>query len=764
MTPVRIVKVIHPSEGQIVMVPPEMLTQQGLDFDWDKSQVRLRKLDEEGKVDHANPFTRIFNLDWSILTSPLHFEEMMTPLSPIDLKVMSDAYKAKTEGKWMSPMNAARDIIAEEQFRDSKVMVGTVSRFNTAHAVLQTIAPYITIEPTATISIKVEGDYKFDQLGRKLDHRGNLISKAFGEDQSAALDAGNDPILYYLNINKSTVTVAETMLLYGVSPQLRDKFLKQPIIIEWLKNSKTEKSTDAILETTLSTAPGLTTTYNNLRKGKTTLGLSEHGLEKSLDIPLRSQIDAQARVLVEFTHLLELAKTANNLSSVLSIDTFSDMTGIENLEAKINQAVAVTREDSLIRLDPRVLDFEKAPLVAKRLSAFYKYAIEDGLTFLEQFFPYTSPLYRTTKGLFQDISGDPLTNPRSIKRLNQFIDYYLLQINGAFFDAFAKLAPNRLERWEYTNPGKSFIVYFTEFVNKHEDLKTNKLISAIAPSWSKREGVQMIGINNSNSRLNKTELTQNWRDLMLSNDKAVRTFAYDLVRFAIDTSGFTFSTRSFADLIPIDFFVENGITETHYSILNETDANIDSVGAIRSFIRHNFKTLDEIKEHYVIMSRARVEGVETGGYKLDAKGLTKVKFDGGTGKLSEFTIPTEVLDKREIGNFVKINIPRIIGKKKVSGYHLYESNPLDRTRFREVQPLGEQGAFFEISEDGNNNSIIPTNQNSGSPNPWSEPPKTNGEGSHTPEPPSPTVEPGIPIKQKKENDEEGTTQVPDCSK
>lgn len=728
MTPVRIVQVIPPNMGQIVMVPAEMLTQQGLDFDYDKSQVLLRPLDKSGKVDKEDPHTRIFNVGWSVLTSQHHYEEMLTPLTSVNIKKISDEYKAKEQGKWLSPMNTAKDIIAEEQNRDSKIMVGTLSRFNTAHATLQVLEPYVHVGNKAEINITAKDDkYRFVQLGRRLDAKGRPISESFGEYQSAALDSGKDPILFYLSMNKSTASTVSTMLLYGMDPQLITTFFKQPIIQVWLENMRRENNSLTALDTTLDTYPGLRTKYSDYASGKSTIKLTEDGLEHSLPVSIPDNLDYQARVLQEFTNITTIARVANALSSVLSIDTFQDMTGPESLEVKLNQVFDLIKPTSLIQINPIVFDYKNAPKEAKRVASLYKHALLDNLSLVEQFYPYTNTSYAQAKLAFEGITEALLYDKKTIKKLNQFLDYYILEVSNMINPILDKLAPGQSERWRYTDVDRSIFEHLTTMTTRYPELRQNRFITAIRKSYSTFDGVQMIGVNNSNSRINKTELTQAWRDLMLDLNKDKRTLAYDLVRFAITTSGFGYNTRSFADLIPIDFFIENGITESHYAALNglipanpgePASTQLDSAGAVRSFVRHQFRNLDEITEVRVAWSEGK-----KGENILRPGKLTSVKFDQGTRHIKEFMIPADssLRNRNKIGNFVKINTPTIIKDRKIPHYRLYEANPMNPNQFREVQPLGEDRAFFEITMDGKNKTKLQNNLNHGSPDPWADP-------------------------------------------
>ena len=55
---------------------------------------------------------------------------------------------------------------------------------------------------------------------------------------------------------------------------------------------------------------------------------------------------------------------------------------------------------------------------------------------------------------------------------------------------------------------------------------------------------------------------------------------------------------------------------------------------------------------------------------------------------------------------------------KKGKYRLYESAPNNKHFFKQVQPLGEAKAFFEVSYDGSNVSKHPANKDSGSPDPF----------------------------------------------
>lgn len=742
--PIRIAMVIHPSQGQVVMVPPEFLTQQGLDFDYDKSQIIMRVLDKKGQVDQESPETKIFNLAWSILTSPQHLEEVLTALTSKRLKEISDVFKSKEATRWMSPMNPARDVIAEDQNRDAKRMIGIFSRGNTAHAMLQTIKDYVSVSSSFGINIETSNGYKLNTLGEVYDSSGKLISENFGEYQSAALDSGKDPILYYLSTNKTTAPAVVRMLLSGTSQELLNNFINQPAIKEWMRElqrtggSNTENAFNSLFEK----YPGLRTKYTDFNTGKITMKLTEGGLIKSLDVNVQDNLDVSARVLSEFAKILNTPRTISKLTSILSVDTFNDMTGPESLEAFVNQALDLVDPEGEVYVDPRIFDLEKAPREAKRLASFFKHAIADALQFVGQFYPYMNQSYVQVKQeLASTLGVQSLVNKKTIKNLNQFLDFYIMDTNALIAPVLNKLAPDPRVRWTYSSPENSMFAYVEDMIRKYPALTKNKLINGIRTSYSKVGGVQMVGLANSNNRINKTELTKAWRDMMLNANGEIKTLAYDLVRFSIYTSGFGFNTRSFVDLIPNDFWVENGIADAHYKALSgllpsfgqEATTRLDAEAASRSFVRHNFRQMDEVPEVYVRWTQAGIQSQ-----------LTNVVANTEDKHIQSFTIPSDsALRKRgNIGNFVKIRASVIVNNKKIDEFRLYEANPEEYTSFREVQPLGEDRAYFEVDATGRNQSRVPLNDFHGSPDPWGT----------------------IPIKKIEPPKSEGSSEIPECAK
>lgn len=749
ITPVRIAMVTHPSQGQVVVVPPEMLTQQGLDFDYDKSQILLRVLNKDGSVDKTAPENKIFNLAWGILTSKEHFEELVTALTSKGLKKISEGFKAKDQKEWISPMNAAKDVMAENQNRDAKAMIGIFSRGNTAHSVLQVLnqGKYIFTDPAFDLPFSDE-EYHFGLLGGMYDNQGKLISENFGEYQSAALDSAKDPFLYYLSTNRVTAPIVVRLLLSGASQELVNNFINQPIIKEWVKALQLnggKNTAAAYLD--VADKYNLTDLYDGYKLDLAPIHAAT--LKATINNMVGQNSAHDANVLAALNILEHQSRFVAKLTNILSIDTFGDMTGPESLDAMRRNLYDLTYGDGAVQILPEVfgfdeegkIDISRAPKETRRLASFFKHAIFDALDFVGQFFPYQQGAYTSAISALGNKLGLPVVlNKALIKRMNQFLDVYTLETNGVITAALDRLAPNPRNRWLYTDPGKSIMSYVDDMTKQFPKLTTARIIKAIAPSYSVQGGVQMIGIEGASSKINKTDLTKSWRDLMLNKEPAIRTLAYDLVRFAIATSGFQFGTRTFVDLIPNEFWVENGITKEHYKIVEnmKLGLGLDVNAASVSFIRHNFRDIDEIPEIPVKWGRGKPQTL-----------LVSATGDLENRHIMSFTIPqnsplrTKFTTLGNDGQYVKIRGTRVVNNKFVQDYRLYEANPLDASQFRELEPLGERRAFVEIAADGRNKSRVPLNKDHGHPDPW------NTKEKITPTPPK---------------GEEGSTEIPECSK
>ena len=702
MIPVRVVMVLPESSGNVVMLPGELTKQQGLDFDVDKSQLLRREL--KGNKISNSVDNKLFDIYWSILTEKKNVTEVLTPLDFDTIEAIAKEYEQ--EGIISSKSKAhflttPTDIDMEIRNKHGKRMIGIDSRANTAHAVLQTIKEYVALRPDAGASF-----LSTKSLGETLDENGTLISKNFGELQQSSLDNAKKPIKALLNVFPVTDPVMLYLTALGSSLRTSFSFINQPVIREWYKYFEQEGTADKALKAVLEAYPKLAQVY----KSDTQISLSKQSLKPGLKQTIDNNTEHQSAVLHEFIKLQAEASQFVKLTNVLSVDTFSDMTGIEPLEVLLNQKNDLVNPDGVIVVDSSVFDLNTAPKEAKRIASFYKYGVEDAMSFVEQFAPYTSEPYKYAKDSFAELQGlEKITSKDTLKSLNTFLDYYVLESTNKLTPILDKVSPNYKTRWRFLSPEQSIQKRIEQLIDKYPGLKENGLIKNIVFNNSGKDKVQMIGVINTSSNVDSNEITKGWDDLFKDTTEEIRILAGDLVRFAIYTSGLTYNTKSFVDKVPVDFWVNSGLVNEHKILLDGLKNNltkIDNEGFIRNFVRHHFAELNEVPELYYSVTKNKIKTTLSGvtAQGTHVKSFTVLKNDPLVQSARRVDVPT----------FTKI------WDQDANKYRLYESSPSNPYYFVEVQPLGEKGAYWEVAgnSDGRMTSLHPRNKESGDAAPF----------------------------------------------
>ena len=253
-------------------------------------------------------------------------------------------------------------------------------------------------------------------------------------------------------------------------------------------------------------------------------------------------------------------------------------------------------------------------------------------------------------------------------------------------------------RWSFFSPDKSMWNYINQIVDKYPALKNNELIKNLEKERYGEDKVQMVGVRNTNNNTNKSEITNGWYEMLHAQSLEVRGLAHDLIRFAIFTSGFNYNQRSMFDLIPIQFWVESGLSDYWRSVIKEKDSiGIDKDGVVTNFVRHNFKTIDRFPELY--------QGSDS---------IINAKYEANTKHLVSFTLGENYTSNITPSWFR-------IYDNNLNDYRLYQGNPANKKQFKEVQPLGESKGYYEISSDGKQSSKNPKNKKLNlSSNPWNK--------------------------------------------
>src|SRR5690606_28902363 len=334
--------------------------------------------------------------------------------------------------------------------------------------------------------------------------------------------------------------------------------------------------------------------------------ITPENLKSGLSTPIDQNIRHQAQILADYEKYHQAGIDMGMVNNVLSVDTITDMTGIEAIEHFQNQVKRVSNPEASVFIPRYVFeDVDKSPL--KRVAAYHVYAIEGAKQFLQQFYPHTSTAYTNVKDeLARRLGKLTLDRKEQIQLVNNFLSYYAFITHGGVANKIiGEVASGHQSRWGYFDKEKNIKRYVDRIIDKFKDVKIisqNPFIQALRLDKYSRD-VQGIEISTTHSNYNKTRIIQGWRDLLNVPDPPnesgkfaeVRQMARDIIAFAIRTSGMQFSTGSFYELIPVDFWVETGLARFQRilskglrGIEGTSAVQLDVDGAIRSFIRHNF--------------------------------------------------------------------------------------------------------------------------------------------------------------------------------
>lgn len=702
MLPVRVATVFPDSSGSVIMVPGEGTKQGGFDFDVDKSYLMKRTV-EKGKIP-ATSANKLFDIHWSILTNSAHTEELLNPLDSAVHDEMIDYLEQKgvvTRNVNNSPFSATTDMEMEKLAKYSKAMIGVFSKFSVAHATLQSIKDKVRIKVPIAI---VNPSYKYNEVGRTRDDKDILISDNHSAQQNSALDAQKDPKLGYLNITTFNASTLAYMTDLGVNQKLALAFMNQPILREladtYFRNG--DNDIENATETLIQKYTGLGNLLEDTKKTRIT-PITAKNIDTNLTVPIDRNLHHQAQILADFKKYYYAAQDMNKVNTALSADTVRDMTSIAAVQGYIDIVEHVTGEKSTVRINPDVFVLSKSPV--KRVAGFYNYGIRAALQFTKQFYAYNSDVFNRVRNYIAGTNlqkNGKLRDVELITQVNQAMTYTMLGEEKALDSSLAKISPNYGSRWSYFLPSKSLAVHMEKIKEKHPKLKKNLFLQALKAENNKKSQVQLVGINNTHGNFNKTNLSNAWNDLLHDPNPEIKLLGNDLIRYAVQTTGFKTTTNGFVDLVPPEIWRESGLAAYHSSL---TEAYNDSAKTV------NVPSVAKVIVRHLFSSSKLVKSIP---FKLDADGnmitsVSKVvRTDNKGTHVTEFvaTKNSGLYDESsdiEWAHYAKMY------DKKAQKWRLYEqqNSGEDMATYREIQPLGEPGRYVQYTSNGDEPSNHP---------------------------------------------------------
>jgi len=598
MFPIR-VKTFLPTESSgIIVMPPEVTTIAGLDFDIDKvfaMMYHLKKnkkgelvrndgkdvVDKDGNVVKIAQDSRerrdndILDVVRDILTSPNHMEEMLYPgsfeyLKKIHKRLVNEKLIKKNKGS-MNIASPASQIAFSNGNLMGKKLIGIVANNSAFHSLnqglgLTTNGIMYNGELLNKIGLhkEVGPDTKTVDGVKQNIHKKN-VSRAFQILAAATVDNAKDPILAALNINEHTINELSFLIHHGVSLMSAIRFINKPIVKSYVKYADAYK-----LNSDKGSVEDFYSNQKGFKPSKEKPDIVTAKSDKEVLLAL-VQISKQARdlnkvvqavrfdsggsgpTMIEIDHLIT---THIGIWSKIKEKTFN-VHGVEKILPKVHKELDKTTNTTEYSIE--------SESEVSTINDFYKVILSE-VNYASNFFPYFNEGFQNIK---KDLSEELLNDHEfftasQIKHINNFIinynahTHYHVPSQYISLDSFLKKFPKAFIK-------ESKELMSTRYAPLLSIFKTKKSRNRVVLTTKRSTGLSPDALNN---------LDVLFEDLL--RNKKYAKLANDLIAYSFLTTGFNFTRDGFSELIPVSYFKErremlDSIKESNDLLGNNTE-------------------------------------------------------------------------------------------------------------------------------------------------------------------------------------------------
>lgn len=512
MMRVRVKGFLPRTAGAAVVLPPEITSIAGLDFDIDKVFGYTFNTNEDGtKLTEGDQFklnqNKVLDIILSVLsnkatvlsqTNPGGFEQFQD--------IVNNRLGLKDERK-LDTISPYSQVITRSNIATGSKNIGISVNYNNLKALLQ----YSNVKLGKPIVVR---NTELTELNVRVDTEGNLISRNMAEPVAQSVDNAKDPIAGKGNVNPVTLNVISTMLAVGVTMEDTLRFINRPEIRDFVDTYINGGATQSLKKELIQDRLGNFSAF----EAKIT------------------DITKPTRALQNYLAIESMASSMSKLTQVVRASdngikrTFYD--GLEKLQAK-NELL--TEEFHLWNLEG-VEEFLNSDTYNKQL---FESGISAPLKNLQTIFPQLSEGMRRIFDYYKDLQKNLTVEDMQLF----FLEY--MKFVASEYDFYNHL---ELERVERSVPAKIRELKlqsndFTPFLNYFE-------LRALPDDTEILQLSNTLGMD-SYEQANFRRL---WQHMLNSPNEEYRALAYDLLKYAFGQGGFNISFGNFAHLQPIDIF------------------------------------------------------------------------------------------------------------------------------------------------------------------------------------------------------------------
>tara|TARA_R100000152_G_scaffold18491_1_gene10341 strand:+ start:3868 stop:19329 length:15462 start_codon:yes stop_codon:yes gene_type:complete len=728
MMALEIVEVLPENAGGIVILPTEVVNKMGADFDIDKMFLMFPELTNNGEKISAFDYVKykekqnfdgvstkaldnlIYDINYTILTSKNHVEEVMNPLDTDVYVNLINKYERLGIIPTMSRLNlfsTSGQMYLEEVNKQAAALIGAFSNHSVGSALSQSTD--MTIKPEYSINIRANNISSHVDLTKIKGFDGEYILNYIAAHQSESLDNAKN-----LRIGRAGVTlfnhgVIAILNRAGFNVETALDFINQPIIRKLEQNVKNAPAftNHAQIARTTAEQLGQLDYYNNINRKNlieftpTASYLNDTGLQA--DLSNEADLKKQIQILSDFMRYLKVAKDVSKSNRYLSPDGIKRFSRLSYLEQFMDNVDYIQSSKSAIEITK----------IPKRVQSYITYGIESANEFTSFFIPFNKNGFIELKRNIAQLTGqeDGILSPQNIDTINSLGLYFSVikpdsPMRGLFYTKSGEVRTKSLENVLFKYQ-KSLASRLAKIKKKH-DLFNDPflgLLYAHPDNLSSDKFIQLIAFNNS-VKLDpseRSEITDRWAELLLDPREDVANLAKSLISYSIVTSGLMKGPNSFVDLVPVSYWKSSGLTNYFRTEANSMWNDQYFLNATHQIIRNmftdpGFLKIADKKVLHRTPQLIKAHNLKANQHYLHKSQNPNLIIEGAVPNSNEF-----------VHYFRSYNAGKWRLYKFLAASETNSGN-LNGAIYQEIPPLGERYRFVEMYAQERYESIHPANK------------------------------------------------------
>lgn len=718
MAPIKIKGFLTRTSGEGIMLPADITTLAGSDFDIDKLYMMyysFRRKEKDGKVTYEKETegrkgrnNLILSTELAVLRSEQVRQQLFTPgnfdepkkygylISYVQAEAERTGKSAKKiyeEAKdWdidtlKDKNKKAKNLIynnVQVQFHKQNMvagkLIGIFAQANVSHAFVSLGEnPTIFISDLQSFTLgdkkKLSGETRIDTIYTR--DNSTYISNNLAAFLAASVDAVKDPILNLVNINSDTANVVIALLRLGYDVETVSLLCSQPairnLITDYnLKNSTKFTSMSSVISEHITK---LTENNPNLEKIKNII-LAKENMISNLDG--KSAVNNYMALRI-FERCLEIA------------DTFSDITHMTRYNS-ITSAVGPFASDTmLLRIKDKKFKSNEAIYSSVREAC--------NNPVLKAFRESSEEIERLILGANLIQAGDEFD--KALNKLSTVLGYsrgVSSKIANAFSDFYMSYYVNAgMEGTVFDLSYKNRIDMLTKFPKIFQVLKKkykdNAFINSILYVENDAEEYPFLQLKTRGLSSEAIEdLKKAWETLYDNEDS--KKLAIRLVEYCFFRGSFGFNPKTFMNLVPN--IIKDGLNN-YIDVLNDrssiVELGIKTDDIIYQFILHNTKYINSIYENLENYNPQHLDHSTYGDCLL----LNRKSTDKDDAFISDSPNPFIKIDDKYYFVVRDFNLTKSNIQDMEDEFEDFESAKYEYILLKEVDPLGGNNEGFEIS-------------------------------------------------------------------